>query len=105
MRFALLAVLREALLRAVVTFLFAPRLEAALRVPDERARELCRLRAAVRGLRDEEDARDLRDLDPDVEPDERLDELRFDLPDARELEALPERAAAREELLFRERER
>ena len=69
-------------------------------------RELRPRRAAVRELREAEEALDLRALDPElVDRDDLLDDLRFDLPDARELEALRfERAEVREELLLPERE-
>ena len=74
-------------------------------MPDERVRELRPLRAAVRDVREEEEARDLRDLDPEVEAADRLD-LRFDLPDPREPEVLRlDRAEVREELFLAERER
>jgi hypothetical protein len=74
-------------------------------VPDERVRELRALRGAVRELREEEEARDLRDADPElVERDDRLDGLRFERPAAREPEALRlERAEVREELLLPDR--
>jgi hypothetical protein len=73
----------------------------------DRVRELRPLRGAVRELREEEEARDLRDLDPEVvERDDRPDDGRFDLPAAREPEALRlERAEVREELLLPDRER
>lgn len=106
-RFALFTVFREPLLRAVVIFLFAPRFEAVLRVPDERVRELRALRAAGREVLEEEAARALRDLDPElVERDDRIDDLRLDLPVAREPDALRfERAEVRDELLLLDRER
>lgn len=106
-RFSLFTVFREPLLRAVVIFLFAPRFEAVLRVPDERVRELRALRAAGREVLEEEAARALRDLDPElVERDDRIDDLRLDLPVAREPDALRfERAEVRDELLLLDRER
>ena len=104
MRFALLIVLREPVLRAVATFLFAPRFEAALRLREERLRELP-LRVVVRELRKEEEARELREREEEPR-DDLLDELRFDLPPDRDAdERRFERAEVRGELLLPDRER
>lgn len=101
MRFALLTIFREPLLRAVVTFLFASLVEATLRLLEERVPELLPLRADVRELRAEEEARELRE----PEEEDLLDELRFD-PLDREAEARRfECAAVREGFLSPERER
>jgi|SRR5437763_3465147 len=77
-----------------------------MRVPEDRVREFFALRAAVRELREDEAARELREREEEPpERDDLLDELRFDLPldpgaEARRLE----RAAVRGELFVRERE-
>lgn len=87
---------------AVVTFLFAPRFEAALRLREERVRELP-LRAVARVLREEEEARELREREEELR-DDLFDEPRFDLPLDRDAdEPRFERAEVREELLPRDR--
>ena len=52
-----------------------------MRVPEDRVREFFALRAAVRELREDEAARELREREEEPpERDDLLDELRFDLP-------------------------